>query len=167
MLSSRSSMTYYGVVFFDMCLLSGPPMLITFPQSRSIDENQVQTFTCSATGLPRPNITWTLNGTEIMTGDTFTIVNRISADSTSINSTLSFTALFDAVSGNGHYNCVATNTQPPQAVASATLQVFSKFHASSLSLVSSLCFSLKLYCSQFTSLYSGAFICLSFLNIKF
>ena len=103
-------------------------MLITAPQNRSIDENQGQTFTCSATRLQRPNITWTLNGTEIMTGATFTIANQISADNTTINSTLSFTAVSGAVSGNGQYNCVATNTQALQAIASATLQVFSKSH---------------------------------------
>ena len=111
-----------------MCSLSGPPILITAPQNRSIDENQVQTYTCSTAGLPQPDITWTLNGTEIMTGATFTIVNQISADNTTINSTLSFTAVSGAVSGNGQYNCVATNTQPPQAIASATLQVFGKSH---------------------------------------
>ena len=120
-------------------------MLITVPQNRSIDENQVQTFTCSATGLPRPNITWTLNGTEIMTGATFTIFNQISADNTTINSTLSFTAVSGAVSGNGQYNCVATNTQPPQAIASATLQVFSKSnHPLPLSLCLHVCMSLCL-----------------------
>ena len=130
-------------------------MLITVPQNRSIDENQVQTFTCSATGLPRPNITWTLNGTEIMTGATFTIVNQISADNKTINSTLSFTAVSGAVSGNGQYNCVAKNTQPPQAIASATLQVFSKSHHPlplSFSVCMYVCTSVWLFVCLFLSL---------------
>ncbi|XP_065198211.1 hemicentin-1-like, partial [Sycon ciliatum] len=101
------------------------PALLAMHANTTADEGERVVFVCSAAGLPVPNITWQLNGSTIVdsVGD-YSISNVLSDTMPTINSTLTFDALFGGARGNGEYSCTATNTQQPPAVAMATLQVF-------------------------------------------
>ena len=62
-----------GTIVVVLSILVAPSFTTTPSNQTIIERNQV-TFTCSATGNPVPNITWTKDGETVHTGETLSFV---------------------------------------------------------------------------------------------
>ena len=92
--------------FFHLTLCIVPPVITVPPEDTAVEEGSEATFTCFATGTPRPRIQWLFNGEVIEEGSRLTVA---SVDDTN----------------SGTYTCEATNVAGV-ASATATLAVFGK-----------------------------------------
>lgn len=88
-----------------------PVTITNSPQDQTVAESQSVMFTCKATGVPLPTITWYKAGTIISSGVTNSTLDSIIQSNLTISST--------DISDDGIYTCVASNKigSPSQTVS--------------------------------------------------
>eukprot|EP00117_Sycon_ciliatum_P019712 scpid9702/ scgid17782/ Hemicentin-1; Fibulin-6 len=91
-----------------------PALILSQPSSVTLNEGETATFTCTATGVPRPTIIWQLDGVNISTSSDISIASTeyngalLRPESFGLSSTL----VISDITYNGHqgnYTCVASN----------------------------------------------------------
>ena len=105
------------------------PVITNPPMNQTVVDPDSAVFNCTATGLPRPNITWSIvqNGISTITSPTstdFTTSTIIGTDDRLITSTLRISSVRPALAAT--YVCNASNIIRDDT-AGATLVVHSKF----------------------------------------
>ncbi len=120
------------VFIIDKCFtfISVGAVITTHPMNQTVVASSNVSFTCAASGLPRPTITWFFisNDGSIMVSmrvdtDNFTITSVAGDDERQVMSTLTFYAVQPYLSGT--YTCNVSN-EVDQDSAIATLTVHSK-----------------------------------------
>ena len=89
-----------------MCYIIVPPSIGLEVMDETHNEGENVSFTCQATGIPVPTISWYFNNTLLAHGTEYTI-SEMSVNTTTISSTL--TILSVESSDVGTYTCNATN----------------------------------------------------------
>ena len=95
-------------------VITQPPVSIAITQPSSV------IFSCSATGLPRPAIRWTMGNT-LLSNSPQILINESIAGDRQAASTL--TLLQTSTTDIGSYNCIAEN-EAGTATATASLTVY-------------------------------------------
>lgn len=99
-------------------LLTVAPEFMTTPKSQTTNEGSNVTFSCVATGVPVPSLSWTINGI----AKNVTANPRISLSPDSKQLTLTNVNRID----RGEYRCVASNEVDNVTSLVATLTVHCK-----------------------------------------
>ena len=108
--------------FFKFCfLIIVAPVITTQPQVGPVTEGDNVTLSCNASGIPVPTITWTRNGSVLISS-----VPRISLGAESRELTITNISRADS----GEYRCVANNSEGNVTSNAATLDVKCKFKLS-------------------------------------
>lgn len=108
--------------------LHADPVHITTPLADTAvteDEGGVVTFTCTASGVPAPSITWS----PAPGGRAATSSNHVVTDSDgfiSVSSTLTISNLMR--SDAGHYTCIASNAETGPEIRVFTIRVNCECH---------------------------------------
>ena len=102
-------------------LFSVSPQILLSPVNQSVSDGDPVNFTCRATGVPRPKLTWTLDGGKLPLG-----INQRKFERDSFSE--SFLEMQRATKEMaGTYKCIAEN-KANRTSYSTTLQVFGRFN---------------------------------------
>lgn len=103
--------------------ISDPPTVHQHPQNVSTDSGYPSTFTCSASGFPRPSITWyTQNGSEIHPLPEN--LNEVTVNFTGAEGITSrLVVVITVFADSGDYVCVASNPVGSSTSDPALLEV--------------------------------------------
>ena len=100
-------------------LFSVSPQILLSPINQSVTDGDPVNFTCRATGVPTPNLTWTFNGVKLPFG-----INQNNYEGDSFLE--SFLEMQKITKGmEGTYKCTAEN-KANRISSSTTLQVFGR-----------------------------------------
>ena len=99
-------------------LLTVAPEFMTTPKSKTTNDGSNVTFSCVATGVPVPSLSWTINGIAINP----TANPRITLSADSKQLTVTNVSRIDS----GEYRCVASNKVDNVTSLVATLTVHCK-----------------------------------------
>ena len=102
-------------------LFSVSPQILLSPVHQSVIDGDPVNFTCSATGVPRPKLTWTLDGQKLPLG----INQRKFERDSFLESFLEMQRATKEMAGT--YKCTAEN-KANRTSYSTTLQVFGRFN---------------------------------------
>ena len=102
-------------------LFSVSPQILLSPVNQSVSDGDPVNFTCRATGVPRPKLTWTLDGQKLPLG----INQRKFKRDSFLESFLEMQRATKEMAGT--YKCTAEN-KANRTSYSTTLQVFGRFN---------------------------------------
>ena len=102
-------------------LFSVSPQILLSPVNQSVSDGDPVNFTCRATGVPRPKLTWTLDGGKLPLG----INQRKFERDSFLESFLEMQRATKEMAGT--YKCTAEN-KANRTSYSTTLQVFGRFN---------------------------------------
>ena len=102
-------------------LFSVSPQILLSPVNQSVSDGDPVNFTCRATGVPRPKLTWTLDGQKLPLG----INQRKFERDSFLESFLEMQRATKEMAGT--YKCTAEN-KANRTSYSTTLQVFGRFN---------------------------------------
>ena len=97
------------------------PQILLSPVNQSVSDGDPVNFTCRATGVPRPKLTWTLDGQKLPLG----INQRKFERDSFLESFLEMQRATKEMAGT--YKCTAEN-KANRTSYSTTLQVFGRFN---------------------------------------
>ena len=97
------------------------PQILLSPVNQSVSDGDPVNFTCRATGVPRPKLTWTLDGRKLPLG----INQRKFERDSFLESFLEMQRATKEMAGT--YKCTAEN-KANRTSYSTTLQVFGRFN---------------------------------------
>ena len=104
-------------------------MISTAPSNVRVNQGSTATFTCEATGDPRPTLMWTVNGTAVpqsmYTSENITLPGATSRGIFARRSVLTIPSVTN-MANQGTYRCIASNIHLPNDMRVATLEVFGK-----------------------------------------
>ena len=101
-------------------LFSVSPQILLSPVNQSVSDGDPVNFTCRVTGVPRPKLTWTLDGRKLPLG----INQRKFERNSFLESFLEMQRATKEMAGT--YKCTAEN-KANRTSYSTTLQVFGRF----------------------------------------
>ena len=102
-------------------LFSVSPQILLSPVNQSVSDGDPVNFTCRVTGVPRPKLTWTLDGRKLPLG----INQRKFERDSFLESFLEMQRATKEMAGT--YKCTAEN-KANRTSYSTTLQVFGRFN---------------------------------------
>ena len=102
-------------------LFSVSPQILLSPVNQSVSDGDPVNFTCRVTGVPRPKLTWTLDGRKLPLG----INQRKFERNSFLESFLEMQRATKEMAGT--YKCTAEN-KANRTSYSTTLQVFGRFN---------------------------------------
>ena len=102
-------------------LFSVSPQILLSPVNQSVSDGDPVNFTCRVTGVPRPKLTWTLDGQKLPLG----INQRKFERDSFLESFLEMQRATKEMAGT--YKCTAEN-KANRTSYSTTLQVFGRFN---------------------------------------